>query len=60
VPEDRLVNIPLVPPLERTSYLARLRDRGEQPLIEPFIQEIRQAVKDLHPDKRARVRSRSR
>jgi DNA-binding transcriptional LysR family regulator len=58
VPEDKLVNIPLVPPLERTSYLARLRDRGDQPLLEPFIQEIRQAVRDLHPDKRHKARSR--
>jgi DNA-binding transcriptional LysR family regulator len=55
VPEDGIANVPLVPPLERTSYLARLRDRGDQPMLEPFIEEIRKAVKDLHPDKRTRI-----
>jgi LysR family nitrogen assimilation transcriptional regulator len=56
VPEDGIANVPLVPPLERTSYLARLRDRGDQPMLEPFIEELRKAVKDLHPDKRGRAR----
>jgi len=59
VPEDGIVNVPLVPPLERVSYLARLRDRGDQPMVEPFIEELRKAVKDLHPDKRNRTRSRA-
>jgi LysR family nitrogen assimilation transcriptional regulator len=56
VPEDAIANVPLVPPLERTSYLARLRDRGDQPMLEPFIEELRKAVKDLHPDKRTHTR----
>lgn len=60
LPEDGIVNVPLVPPLERTSYLARLRDRGDQAMLEPFIEELRKAVKDLHPDKRSRTRSRAR
>ena len=59
-PEDGIANVPLVPPLERTSYLARLRDRGDQPMLEPFIDELRKAVKDLHPDKRGRARPRER
>nr|ART90293.1 hypothetical protein [uncultured bacterium] len=59
VPEDKLVNIPLVPPLERTSSLTRLRDRADQRLLEPFIQEIRQAVRDLPPDKRNKARPRA-
>jgi DNA-binding transcriptional LysR family regulator len=60
LPDDDIVNVPLVPPLERVSYLARLRDRVEQPMLEPFLEEIRQAVKDLHPDKRSRARRRAR
>lgn len=54
-PEDGIANVPLVPPLERTSYLARLRDRGEQSMLEPFVDELRKAVEDLHPDKRTRI-----